>query len=81
MINSVVEKIISCQVLKKFKNSLELTSRLSRLQCSKCSFERPLVRNYYWILDFQYLFSFFIFQNPKNSAINVGPVECETNLT
>ena len=36
MINSVVEKIISCQVLKKFENSLELTSRLSRLQCSKC---------------------------------------------
>lgn len=41
----------------------------------------PLLRNYYWILDFQYLFSFFIFQNPKNSAIHVGPVECETNLT
>ena len=36
MINAVVEKLISCQVLKKFENSLELTSRLSRLQCSKC---------------------------------------------
>jgi hypothetical protein len=37
----------------------------------------PLLRNYYWILDFQYLFSLFIFQNPKNSAINVGPVGFE----
>ena len=36
MINAVVENIISRQVLKKFENSLELTSRLSRLQCSKC---------------------------------------------
>ena len=36
MVNAVVEKLISCQVLKKFENSLELTSRLSRLQCSKC---------------------------------------------
>jgi hypothetical protein len=36
MINAVVEKLISCQVLKKVENSLELTSRLSRLQCSKC---------------------------------------------
>ena len=36
MINAVVEKLISRQVLKKFENSLELTSRLSRLQCSKC---------------------------------------------
>jgi hypothetical protein len=36
MINAVVEKLISCQVLKKFENSLELTSRFSRLQCSKC---------------------------------------------
>ena len=36
MINAVVEKLISCQVLKKFENSLELTSRLSLLQCSKC---------------------------------------------
>jgi hypothetical protein len=41
----------------------------------------PLPRNYYWILDFQYLFSLCIFENPKNSAINVGPVGCETNLT
>ena len=41
----------------------------------------PLLRNYYWILDFQYLFSLFIFQNPKNSAIDVGPLGCETNLT
>jgi hypothetical protein len=29
MINSVVEKLISYQVLKKFENSLELTSRFS----------------------------------------------------
>jgi tRNA G10 N-methylase Trm11 len=36
MINVVVENLISRQVLKKFENSLELTSRLSRLQCSKC---------------------------------------------
>ncbi len=36
MVNAVVEKLISCQVLKKFENSLDLTSRLSRLQCSKC---------------------------------------------
>jgi hypothetical protein len=36
MINAVVENLISRQVLKKFENSLELTSRLSRLQCSKC---------------------------------------------
>ena len=36
MINAVVENLISFQVLKKFENSLELTSRLSRLQCSKC---------------------------------------------
>jgi hypothetical protein len=34
----------------------------------------PLLRNYYWILYFQYLFSLFIFHNPKNSAINVGPI-------
>ena len=39
------------------------------------SFRRsPLIRNYYWILDFQYLFSLFLFQNPKNSSINVGPI-------
>jgi predicted Zn-ribbon and HTH transcriptional regulator len=36
MVNAVVENLISRQVLKKFENSLELTSRLSRLQCSKC---------------------------------------------
>jgi predicted Zn-ribbon and HTH transcriptional regulator len=36
MINAVVENLISRQVLKKFENSLELTSRLSRLQCAKC---------------------------------------------
>jgi hypothetical protein len=36
MINAVVENLISGKVLKKFENSLELTSRLSRLQCSKC---------------------------------------------
>ena len=36
MINAVVENLISRQVLKKFENSLELTSRLSRLQCSRC---------------------------------------------
>ena len=36
MITAVVENLTSRQVLKKFENSLELTSRLSRLQCSKC---------------------------------------------
>jgi len=36
MINTVVENLISRQVLKKFENTLELTSTLSRLQCSKC---------------------------------------------
>ncbi len=36
MINVVVENLILRKVLKKFENSLELTSRLSRLQCSKC---------------------------------------------
>ncbi len=36
MINAVVENLLSRQVLKKFDNSLELTSRLYRLQCSKC---------------------------------------------
>jgi hypothetical protein len=36
MINTVVENLISGKVLKTFENSLELTSRLSRLQCSKC---------------------------------------------
>jgi hypothetical protein len=36
MRNTVVENLISRKVLKKFENSLELTSRLSRLQCSKC---------------------------------------------
>ena len=36
MINAVVKNLISRKVLKKFENSLDLTSRLSRLQCSKC---------------------------------------------
>jgi hypothetical protein len=36
MTNAVVEILISRQVLKKIENSLQLTSRLSRLQCSKC---------------------------------------------
>ena len=36
MTNAVVEILISRQVLKKVENSLQLTSRLSRLQCSKC---------------------------------------------
>ncbi len=36
MVNTVVEKLISRQVLQKVENSLELISRLSRLQCSKC---------------------------------------------
>jgi hypothetical protein len=30
MINAVVENLISRKILKKFENSLELTSRLSR---------------------------------------------------
>jgi len=36
MTNAVVEILISRQVLKKVENSLQLTSRLFRLQCSKC---------------------------------------------
>jgi len=35
MTNAVVEILISRQVLKKVENSLQLTSRLSRLQFSK----------------------------------------------
>ena len=45
MINAVVEKLISRQVLKVVKNSLELTSRLSRLQCSKCFYISYLSSN------------------------------------
>ncbi len=45
MINAVVESLISCQVLKKSENSLELTSRLSRLQCSKCFYISYLSSN------------------------------------
>jgi hypothetical protein len=37
MITAVVENLICRQVIKKTENnSLELTSRFSRLQCSKC---------------------------------------------
>ena len=37
MITAVVENLISRQVIQKTENnSLELTSRFSRLQCSKC---------------------------------------------
>ncbi|MGB9169886.1 MAG: hypothetical protein WCB31_13285 [Nitrososphaeraceae archaeon] len=37
MITAIVENLISRQVIKKTVNdSLELTSRFSRLQCSKC---------------------------------------------
>ena len=37
MISAVLENLISRQVIKKTENnSLELTSRFSRLQCSKC---------------------------------------------
>ena len=37
MITAVVENLISLQVIKKTdNNSLEVTSRFSRLQCSKC---------------------------------------------
>ena len=37
MITIVVENLISSQVIKKTENnSLELTSRFSRFQCSKC---------------------------------------------
>ena len=45
MINAVVENLISRQVLKKFENSLELTSRLSRLQCSRCFYISYLSSN------------------------------------
>jgi hypothetical protein len=37
MITTVIENLVSRQVIKKTENnSLELTSRFSRLQCSKC---------------------------------------------
>jgi hypothetical protein len=46
MINAVVEKLISRQVLKEVENSLELTSRrLCRLQCSKCFYVSYLSSN------------------------------------
>ena len=45
MINDVVENLTLRQVLKKFENSLELTSRLSRLQCSKCFYISYLSSN------------------------------------
>ena len=45
MINAVVENLISRKVLKKFENSLELASRLSRLQCSKCFYISYLSSN------------------------------------
>jgi hypothetical protein len=45
MINAVVENLISRQVLKKLENSLELTSRLSRLQCSRCFYISYLSSN------------------------------------
>ncbi len=45
MINAVVENLISRKVVKKFENSLELTSRLSRLQCSKCFYISYLSSN------------------------------------
>ena len=45
MINAVVENLISRKVLKKFETSLELTSRLSRLQCSKCFYISYLSSN------------------------------------
>ena len=45
MINAVVKNLISRKVLKKFENSLELTSRLSRLQCSKCFYISYLSSN------------------------------------
>jgi hypothetical protein len=44
MINAVVENLISRKVLK-FENSLELTTRLSRLQCSKCFYISYLSSN------------------------------------
>ena len=45
MINAVVENLLSRQVLKKVQNSLELTSRLCRLQCSKCFYISYLSSN------------------------------------
>ena len=45
MINAVVENLLSRQVLKEIENSLELTSRLSRLQCSKCFYISYLSSN------------------------------------
>jgi hypothetical protein len=45
MIDVVVESLVLRQVLNKFENSLELTSRLSRLQCAKCFYISYLSNN------------------------------------
>lgn len=46
MITAVVENLICRQVIKKTENnSLELTSRFSRLQCSKCFYISYLSSN------------------------------------
>jgi hypothetical protein len=34
--NIVVENLVHRQVIKRMENSLELTGKLTRLQCSKC---------------------------------------------
>jgi hypothetical protein len=36
MKNIVVENLVHRQVIKRMENSLELTEKLTRLQCSKC---------------------------------------------
>ena len=36
MKNIVVENLVHRQVIKRMENSLELTGKLTRLQCSKC---------------------------------------------
>ena len=76
---------MNCMIFQRKNNNLirikKYTILIIKQLSPLVSGGSPLLRNYYWILDFQYLFPLFIFQNPKNSAINVGPVGCETNLT
>ena len=45
MVNVAVESLVLRKVLSKLEDSLELTSRLSRLQCSKCFYISYLSNN------------------------------------
>ena len=43
--NIVVENLVHRQVIKRMENSLELTGKLTRLQCSKCFYISYLIDN------------------------------------